>query len=202
MRPLSKRNALIVGVLCGFLWAGNGCRTPDASDSEAGSPTESDVAGAPESAPAGLLPFPYRAEQIRDTMTLGFEAETLMVDPSTRARQRWTVVAWDPEGVVIEYTPLDETGVPAGESVRSRSGWVELRDHASFPLVTSVRNRDTRSTDLGERTGWSYVVEDPKAGTVTTFFFADDFPGAPLWMQTRRGDEILMTMTQIRRSDV
>ncbi len=56
-----------------------------------------------------------------------------------------------------------------------------------------------RETVLGTLEGWLYTVEDAGAETVTRFFFADELPGAPAWMETRQGGEVLMAVSQIAR---
>jgi hypothetical protein len=164
--------------------------------------TEPAVAGQLErgSDDTGLLPWPFTAEQIRDEMVVGFEA---MVSTRTQGREellRWRVVAADDEGVGIEFTPVDAAGEPVGDSVVQHSGWIELRNHASFPAERSSRKRTVRQTQLGELDGWLYTIVDEEVGSVSEFFFALDYPGAPVHMRVVRNGETVMEMEQLTRS--
>ncbi len=94
---------------------------------------------------------------------------------------------------------VDPQGQPVAEPQRARSSWDELRDHALFPAADAERSRVTRDTHLGTLEGWLYLVRDPAAETVTRFFFSDRHPGAPIWMESRRGEQVLLEVTQIGR---
>jgi hypothetical protein len=153
----------------------------------------------PTPAPADILPRPFTAEQIRAEMAPGFTAVLGRRTPEGESRQRWTVVAADAEGVEIEYAALDGAGRPTGEPRVAHSGWVELRDHATFPADRSTREEVTRDTALGRLDGWLYTVRDPDAGTVAEFFFAAAYPGAPVEMRVTQGGETVMEMRQLER---
>jgi hypothetical protein len=43
-------------------------------------------------------------------------------------------------------------------------------------------------------------VRDDEAGTVTEFFFAESFPGAPVHMRVMAGVQIVMEMQQRRHT--
>ena len=86
--------------------------------------------------------------------------------------ERWTVMAADDDGAYIEHATLDESGAVTGEPALQRSGWIELRDHATFKADRSRREAVTRVTALGELDGWLYTVDDADTGTLSEFFFA------------------------------
>ena len=104
------------------------------------------------------------------------------------------------EGVEIEYVTVDPEGNASGEPRTARSGWVELRDHASFPAANATRETAVRPTPLGMLDGWLYTVRDEAGGTTSEFFFADSLPGAPLQLRQTRGDELVMELEQVARS--
>lgn len=148
---------------------------------------------------AETLEPPFTAEQIRDEWTPGLTLVLHFLFEQRQEWQRWTVVEADADGAVIQYQPLDEQGRPAGPPERAPSLWRELRDHALFPAAEARRERTRRETALGTFDGWLYTVEDPRVETLTVYFFADELPGAPLWMEARSGERRLLTLNQIAR---
>jgi hypothetical protein len=146
------------------------------------------------------LPTPFTAEQIRDAMPPGLELELRRAADGSELVERWRVVAADAEGVDIEFTALDASGNAAGPPRVSRSGWTELRDHASFPAAHATREETVRDTPLGKLDGWLYTVKDPEGGTVTRYFFARSLPGAPVEMTVTRGETVVVEMAQLSRN--
>jgi len=169
-----------------------GCGAAQDPAVEASRPT------APTEAPE-FLPRPFTAEQIREEMVVGFRLRTSWKTSKGTKYSLWTVVEADAEGVEIEYADLDESGAVLGKPSVERSTWVELRDHASFPVAGASREETTRATPLGGLDGWVYFVADEVEGTTTEFFFAKQFPGAPAHMTTTRGDEPILEMAQLER---
>jgi hypothetical protein len=160
---------------------------------------------APEPEPAAAaesLEVPFTAEQIRDEWRPGLTLVLHFNYPDRQEWQRWTVLAADADGAEIAYLPLDAQGQPAGMAERAPSSWVDLRDHALFPAAEARRERASRETAFGELEGWLYRVHDPQAESVTEFFFADDLPGAPVWMETRSGEQVILTVNQIARQQL
>lgn len=157
---------------------------------------------APAATAAETLEVPFTAEQIRDEWRPGLTLVLHFAYPDRQEWQRWTVLTADEEGAEIAYLPLDDQGQPLGSAERAPSRWTELRDHALFPAAESRRERARRETVLGELEGWLYRVHDPERETVTEFFFADELPGAPVWMQTRSGERVLLTVNQIARQQL
>ncbi len=159
-------------------------------------------AAAPESPPLDaedptLLERPFTAEQIRDEWGVGLQLTILQTSPEGEERQRWTVVSADGEGCEIEYATLDDDGNVTGEPTVQRTGWVELRDHASFKAEHSTREDVTRESDLGRLEGWLYKVRDEEAGTLTEYFFAKSLPGAPVHLRSLKDGETIYEMAQL-----
>ena len=153
----------------------------------------------PPAPAAETLEPPFTAEQIRDEWQPGLTIVFHFLFPDRQEWQRWTVVEADAETAVIQYLRLDGQGQPAGPPEHAPSRWVELRDHALFPAADARRERVSRETALGTFEGWLYTVNDPRAETTSSFFFADELPGAPLWMETRSGEQATLTLNQIAR---
>jgi hypothetical protein len=159
----------------------------------------SEEPSAPVPVEAESLAVPFTAEQIRDEWTPGFTLVLSFNFPDRQEWQRWTVVGADTERAEIEYQQLDDQGQPVAPPQRAPSSWTDLRNHALFAAAESRRERVSRQTVLGELEGWLYTVHDPQAETMTEFFFADELPGAPVWMQTRSGEEVILTVNQVAR---
>ncbi len=149
--------------------------------------------------PAGeALPTPFTAEQIRGGFAAGQVVDVRTWSPAGEAFQRWHVLEATAEACTMESVAIDGDGRPAGEPTASTTSWTELRDHARFPADRATRERCWRETALGTLEGWRYTVEGPD-GSTTTFFFADAYPGAPVWMRTLADGEPVFLMEQIRR---
>lgn len=146
-----------------------------------------------------ILLRPFTAEQIRSAWVPGLTLELSRKTPEGEKLERWTVMASDAEGAYIEYATLDAEGSVEGEPRLERSTWLELRDHASFKADRSRRVTITRDTELGELAGWLYTVDDRGTGTVSEYFFARAYPGAPVHVRVTRGEELVMELSQLAR---
>lgn len=188
--PLIATSA--VAVSCGVAFVGH---------APAAEPTAAPerVAGMVDPADPSRLQTPYTSDEIRDGWVEGLEIVMRRWTPEGAVRERWTVVEADDAGCVTRIERLGPDGLPAGEPVSGRSSWDELRRHASFPAERAQRRWEDRETALGALEGWFYSVEDPDAGTVTEFFFADRYPGAPAWMRMRTGDDVVIELEQVQR---
>lgn len=147
-----------------------------------------------------ILERPFTAEQIRGEWVDGLRITIRKWSPEAEVFELWTVVQTDAEGVDIESAVLGESGVGVGEAVSHHSGWVELRDHASFPADRATRDRVTRETALGELDGWLYTVADPDGSRKSEFFFAESLPGAPVFVHVLQGGEVVEIFEQVERS--
>jgi hypothetical protein len=146
-----------------------------------------------------ILMRPFSAEEIRDEWVPGFRLLMRRTFPEETRIERWTVVSADDEGVEIEYATISDDGSVEGEPSVARSGWVELRDHASFPAAHSTREWVSRSTVLGDFEGWLYRVAEPGAAVVNEFFFVPTLPGAPVQMRILEGDATVFELEQTAR---
>ncbi len=146
-----------------------------------------------------ILMRPFSAEEIRDEWVPGFRLLMRRSFPEQTLIERWTVVSADNEGVEIEYATILDDGSVEGEPTIARSGWVELRDHASFPAAHSTREWVSRSIALGDFEGWLYRVAEPGATVVNEFFFVPELPGAPVQMHTLEGDTTVFELEQTAR---
>jgi hypothetical protein len=146
-----------------------------------------------------VLRRPFSAEQIRNEWIVGLTLDIAITGSDGVSLQRWTVLEVDDLGAQIEYAVLDREGQPVGEPLVERTGWVELRNHATFPAEHSERQTVRRTTPLGDLDGWLYTVRNPEVGTTTEFFFASSLPGAPIQVVTTQGGEIVGELKQLAR---
>ena len=187
-----RRRAVTLALLTALLPA-LACGTRPAEEAPAAAPAPA------EARQADYLEVPFTAEQIRDAWVPGLTLVLHFNHPDRQEWQRWTVVAADEEKAEIEYLPLDSQGQPAAPPQRAPSAWTDLRDHALFAAADAKRERTQRETAFGQLDGWLYEVRDPQAESMTRFFFADDLPGAPVWMETTSGETVMLTVHQIAR---
>ncbi len=150
-----------------------------------------------------ILRRPFTADQIRDNWLPGQEIDIVRRTPEGETVHRWTLVSADEQYAEIRYEVLDEQGRVSGEPELERTAWSELRDHATFPAATATLEQTTRETALGTLEGWLYTVRDEEADTISTYFFAESLPGAPVYFSVRAseesGGELRMEMEQIAR---
>ncbi len=194
-RHLTGRYRAISAPLVAALLAALGC----AADPVEQAPPAPD---SPPAAAAESLEVPFTAEQIREEWRPGLTLVLHFAYPDRQEWQRWTVLAADEDGAEIAYLPLDAQGQPVGLAERARSSWADLRDHALFSAAEARRERASRETAFGELEGWLYRVHDPQAESMTDFFFADELAGAPVWMETRSGERVILTVNQIARQQL
>jgi hypothetical protein len=148
----------------------------------------------------GILEHPFTADQISEEWTEGLEITIRRWTPDAEVFELWKVVRDDDDGVDIESAVLDRDSARVGETATHRSGWVELRDHASFPADRATREWVTRETALGELEGWLYTVSDPETPRVSEFFFAESLPGAPVFVHVLVDGEVVEIFEQIERN--
>jgi len=146
-----------------------------------------------------ILMRPFSADEIRDEWVPGFRLLMRRSYPERTLIERWTVVSADDEGVEIEYATILDDGSVEGEPTIARTGWIELRDHASFPAAHSTREWVSRETALGDFEGWLYRVAEPGAAVVNEFFFVPELPGAPVQLHSLEGDATVFELEQMAR---
>lgn len=141
---------------------------------------------------------PFPAATIRSGMQPGLTLRFATEDPEGTAYQRWEVVEHAEDHVGIRFTPVDAGGEPLADGEVKTFGWEELESHAHFPPGT-VRSRERLTVLGGEQKGWRYTVSDDESGTLTIFDFARAWPGPPVGVEVRVGDDVVQTMQLIDR---
>lgn len=126
------------------------------------------------------VPRPYTAGDIREAFVPGLT----ITWTHGEAREVWRVTAADPREVEITSD--------AGGAFRA--GWVELRNHATFPRDATVVSTEALDTPLGHLACTKYVVTD--ADGVTTYWFDPSLPGPPVRFVTPDG----VVHTQVARA--
>ncbi|WP_434315423.1 hypothetical protein [Leifsonia sp. P73] len=102
----------------------------------------------------GLAPTPFTATEIRAGCPEGRVSVVRHPDGLVAIR----FAEGDEEGAWIEDTPLDEEGRPAGEVERERSTWLELQEHAAFPVEHTTIDRVELLGPLQQRRCLRYTV--------------------------------------------
>ena len=144
----------------------------------------------------GLAPTPFTAAEIRTGCPEGRVSVVRHRDGLTAIR----FVEGDDEGAWIEDTPLDEEGRPAGAVERERSSWLELQEHAAFPVEHTTIDRVELLGPLEQRRCLRYRV---RRGEVTlVFWFAVDLPGMPIRVDRCEGGQTVTTLEVVAVSGV
>lgn len=142
------------------------------------------------------LPTPFTAAEIREATppgrTVTVHHESGGPTPSvTSTRILWAEVSADG---AIQHR-VTEPAEGADTPTRLEVTWHQLQEHASFPAATTVRERVVVDHVLGRLDCWRYTVTE--GGDETTFWFDIDRPGMPVQVESRRGTELLATMTVV-----
>ena len=147
--------------------------------------TEAPAVASPAS---GTFPSPYTAEQLRDASKPG---------------RTWT---WRVESLgkpTVEssasFGALDAEGVElVSDATTKRITWEELRRHAEFPRDAVITREETVTLPAGTYDCIVYVVTDPTAREITSYYFAKDLPGAPVYFYSEKGGTRVLTSTLIK----
>ncbi|QNE36484.1 hypothetical protein [Leifsonia shinshuensis] len=140
----------------------------------------------------GLAPTPFSAAEIRAGCPAGRVSIVRTPDGLTAIR----FAEGDDDGAWIEDTPLDETGKPSGPVERERSTWLELQEHAAFPVEHTRIDRCELLGPLEQRRCLRYTVRRGEATLV--FWFAVDLPGMPIRVERTEGGVTRTTLEVIR----
>lgn len=144
----------------------------------------------------GLAPTPFTAAEIRAGCPAG--RVSIVRTPNGLGSIRFA--SDDEEGAWIEDTPLDSSGRPAGPVERERSTWVELQEHAAFPVEGTTIERAELSGPLGTLPCVRYTVRRGEA--VLVFWFAVDLPGMPIRVERTVGGGTTVTLEVVAVSGV
>jgi hypothetical protein len=158
----------------------------------------SSVAERPATAEVEMAPTPYTADQIRDATRPGrtyrFRDET--DGEPVRIREIVFQTA-DAGGADIATRMLDESGTEISSEPASHATWEELRRHAQFPATAVHMHDEAITVPAGTFACVVYTVTDEAEGTVTTFYFARDLPGAPVLFYQDAGGRRVSTTTLV-----
>jgi hypothetical protein len=159
---------------------------PPVTETPAAAPaTETPAAAAPA---GGTFPTPYSAEQLRDASKPG---------------RTWIWRVETPGNPTVEssasFGALDAEGVELiSDGTTRRITWEELRRHAEFPREAVVTRQETVTVPAGTYECIVYVVTDPTTREVTSYYFAKDLPGAPVYFYSDKGGTRVLTSTLIK----
>jgi hypothetical protein len=166
------------------------------------SPAAESTASAPP-APSGLLPTPYTAEQIRDANPPGTRLRFLLTTPDQPGMlQTFHWIGGDETMSVLESTVAPADGSAPGTTQVSESSWTELRDHAAFPAVATVRGDGPCHVGAGSFDCLTYAVTDTAVAppVVNHFYFAKDRPGPPVLLYAEQDGREVFRMELIEDS--
>lgn len=142
------------------------------------------------------LPTPFTAAEIREGClpgrTLRIRIERAGEDPVIRVVR---YVETDADGAVQESWAETLDGSRLSEPERERSTWLELQEHASFPVASTQRTEEELTIPAGRFASLRYTRTDPDA--TWRFWFARDLPGQPVRFEREAGGQIVFSATLI-----
>lgn len=141
-------------------------------------------------------PTPFTASQIRASCPPG---RTLRVSIEESGEPSFVrvirFIACDEEGADQESQNFDMQGEALGPPETTRSSWLDLQRHASFPRDRTAIDKETISLPVGRLDCLRYTVTDENGGKV--FWFARDKPGMPVRYTSREGEVVTSSATMI-----
>lgn len=138
-------------------------------------------------------PAPFTAEEIRAANGPGRVLRHRIEAPGRpTVIQEFRWIEADDDWGTREGRVFDEAGAPKGEPKRSRTAWLELQAHASFPAAKTSIEETTVELPAGTFDCALYTVTE--GATVRKFWFAKALPGMPAKMEIRDGEELRMRM--------
>ena len=149
------------------------------------------------------LPTPYTANQIRAAMPEGTMIWMRMETPGKVTQEEWEVVDADDETCTMSSKVYDESGKKLLEDKGERTHkWTELRDHASFPIATTMRAEGRIDTPVGSFDSWLYIADtvgEDGLPLLMHFHFAKELPGPPVLMTRTVDGKTVLTMKMVGR---
>ena len=130
-------------------------------------------------------PTPFTAAQIRDACRPGLTLD-VRVDGDHPMTWRTRYLTCDDEGATFERT------TDGGSPEPGQARWLELQEHASFPLAQTTIEPERIETPLGVLDCLRYTVRDGDVEKV--LWFATSLPGMPVRMTTRRDGRVVATL--------
>ena len=165
---------------------------PPAAATQAAAPAPAAAAPAVE-----LEEAPYTAVQIRDASPTGRRIVFKVEEPGKPVVKRTTeFVKSDADGADLRTTVVDDKGGVVDTST-SRATWEELRAHGRFPKGRVEVKHRTISVPLGTLMCTVYKVTEGEgeAAESTTYYFADELPGPPVFFFTEKGGKRIRSST-------
>jgi hypothetical protein len=142
------------------------------------------------------LPTPFTAAEIREGCppgrTLRIRIERAGEDPVIRVVR---YVEIDADGAVQESWAERLDGSRLSDPERERSTWLELQEHASFPVASTERIEEELTIPAGRFACLRYTRTDPDA--IWRFWFARDLPGQPVRFEREADGQIVFSATLI-----
>jgi hypothetical protein len=128
------------------------------------------------------LPTPFSAQEIHAGCAPGRTVRLLVGGGDSAPVVRVTrYVSTDAEGTDQESWLETEQGERISKPEHSRSTWLELQEHASFPASTTELAAEEIEVPAGRFGCRRYTASD--GDVVRRFWFATDLPGMPIRME-------------------
>lgn len=97
------------------------------------------------------------------------------------------------EGAMMRQATLDADKRPVGEQEPDEQvTWEDLVLHASFPKAQTTVTEAEVTVPAGKFKCIVFTVREPEVTTVYTF--AKDLPGAPIKVEAREGEKVVLSM--------
>jgi hypothetical protein len=157
-------------------------------------------AGDPHVLEPGHAPTPFSAAEIRDGSPVGLTA-TLRIEEA--GEPPWTqvtrFVSWDPEGAdrLAYRVAADGTST---ERTTSRSTWLQLQRHASYPTDAVTIEDIELDTPMGRLDCLRYAVVNGDETVI--HWFARSMPGMPIQTVVTNGGREVERVTMLSREVV
>jgi hypothetical protein len=196
MRTLAVAGAVALSFALGAL----ACDPPAAAPAPALPSAQSAPAGVAPPVPGDppsteLAPAPFTSAQIRDASRPG-RTWVWYVEVAGRAavRRRVSITKVEPERAEMESAVLDDTGKEIERTPPRSVAWDDLRKHGEFPKAKLTTREEVIKAPAGVFACLVYVVQEAP-DEVTTYYFAKQLPGAPIYFFTDKAGQRTMTST-------
>jgi len=147
----------------------------------------------------GLLPTPFTADEIRAASGSGKLIRILVEQPDGERFERVNRFSHcDDVGATLERWLVASDGGVEGEASSGRVTWLELQQHAAFPVDRTTVSEETIDLPIGRVECLRYDTRDGDAAdgadaASETFWFARAFPGMPVRYQSQTPAGVVRT---------
>lgn len=174
-------------------------------------PSSSTVAPSEPAAPAepagsaepDYIAPPFTKDDLRTSIPAGTELKLrISAAGQPTVIQHWVFTASDASGCTIAARILAEDGTTLiKDEGEGTSTWAELETHGRFPAARTARTDASVDVEAGHFDTWLFVVQPEKpGGPIKKVHFARTLPGPPVLMEVTQGDELLMKMELVSRT--